>query len=299
MKKLLLVAALLFAAQIHQAAAQATAVVFTTSNTTAVSNGYQYTQNFDSIPTGSNSSIATAAPGWSFFRTGTSAGASIASPIVITPTYTSSSNATTNTLNAGTIGTGVVSSASSGGAYLWVSGTLATGTDKSIGFLSTGSYPGGPGSVTPYVGQQLALLFGFQNNFGQTITNLDLNWNFERYRMGTRTQSWEFYTSTNGVDWLSNTAGNQSYSGTNNGIVYNPPESINKSVTLSGLNIQDGESYYLRWSYVTTGSWSNGQGLGIDDVAITASVVPEPTTALLAGGGLLCVYFFLRRRKTS
>ena len=296
MKKLLPIAALLFAALIHQAAAQATAVGFTTSNTTAVSNGYQYTQNFDSIPTGSNSSIATAAPGWSFFRTGTSAGASISNPIVITPTYTSGSNTTTTTQNAGTIGTGVVANNSSGGAYLWVSGTLASGTDKSIGFLTTGSYPG-PG--TPYVGQQLALLFGFQNNFGQTITNLDLNWNFERYRMGSRTQSWEFYSSSDGVNWVANTNGNQTYSGTNTAIVYNPPESTNKSVTLSGLNIQDGESYYLRWSYVTTGSWSNAQGLGIDDVAITASVVPEPTTALLAGGGLLCVYFFLRRRKTS
>ena len=288
MKKLLPIAALLFAAQIHQAAAQATAVGFTTSNTTAVGNGYQYTQNFDSIPTGSNSSIATAAPGWSFWRSGTSSAQ---------PSYSlAGSNTTTNTQNAGTIGTGVVSSASSGGAYLWVSGTLATGTDKSIGFLSTGNYPG---TTSAAPGQSLALLFGFQNNFGQTITNLDLNWNFERYRMGTRTQSWEFYTSTNGVDWSSVIAGNQSYSGTNNAIVFNPPESTNKSVTLSNLNIQDGESYYLRWSYVTTGSWSNGQGLGIDDVAITASVVPEPTTALLAGGGLLCVYFFLRRRKTS
>ena len=289
MKKSLLIAALLFAAQIHQAAAQATAVGFTTSNTTAVGNGYQYTQNFDSIPTGSNSSIATAAPGWSFWKSGTSS---------VQPSYSlAGSNTTTNTQNAGTAGTnGVVTSASSGGAYLWVSGTLATGTDKSIGFLSTGSYPG---TTSAAPGQSLALLFGFQNNFGQTITNLDLNWNFERYRMGSRTQSWEFYTSTNGVDWLSNIAGNETYTGTNTSIVYNPPESIAKSVTLSNLNIQNGESYYLRWSYVTTGSWSNAQGLGIDDVAITASVVPEPTTALLAGGGLLGVYFFLRRRKTS
>jgi len=299
MKKSFLIAALLFAVQIYQAAAApATEVGFTTSNTTAVGNTYTYTQNFDSIPTGSNSSIATAAPGWSFFKTGTSSNSSIVNPIVITPTYTSSSNATTNTQNAGTAGTngtGVISSASSGGAYLWVSGTLATGTDKSIGFLSTGSTPG----TTAYVGQQLALLFGFQNNFGQTITNLDLNWNSERYRQGSRTQGWEFYSSSDGVNWVANTAGWQTYSGTSTAIVYNPPESTNKSVTLSGLNIQDGENYYLRWSYVTTGSWSNAQGLGIDDVAITASVVPEPTTALLAGGGLLGVYFFMRRRKTS
>lgn len=288
MKKLLPIAALLFAAQIHQAAAQATAVGFTTTNTTAVSNGYLYTQNFDSIPTGSNSSIVTAAPGWSFWRSGTSS---------VQPNYSlAGSNATTNTQNAGTIGAGAVSSSSSGGAYLWVSGTLATGTDKSIGFLSTGSYPG---TTTAVPGQTLALLFGFQNNFGNAITNLDLNWNFERYRQGSRTQGWEFYSSSDGINWVANTTGNQTYTGSNTTTVYNPPESITKAVTLSNLNIQDGESYYLRWSFVTTGSWSNAQGLGVDDVAITASVVPEPTTALLAGSGLLCVYFFLRRRKTS
>jgi hypothetical protein len=295
MKKIFLIVAIVFSAQIHHAAAQATAVGISANNTTLNSgNIYTYTENFDSIPTSSNSSIATAAPGWSFFRTGASANATFSNPIVITPTYTSGSNTLAVTQNAGTAGTGAVSSASSGGAYLWVSGTLATGTDKSIGFLSAGSYPG----TTTYNGQQLALLFGFQNNFGQPITNLDLNWNFERYRMGSRTQSWEFYTSTDGVNWLSNNATNQVYSGTSNAIVYNPPESIAKSVTLSNLDIQDGQNYYLRWSFVTTGSWTNSQGLGIDDVAINATVAPEPTTALLAGGGLLCLYFLLRRRKT-
>lgn len=288
MKKLIPIAILLSAAQIHQAAAQATAVGFTTNNTTAVDNKYTYTENFDDIITGPTSSIATAAPGWSFWRSGTSS---------VQPSYSlAGSNTTAVTTNAGTIGTGVVSSSSGGGAYLWVSGTLASGTDKSIGFLSAASYPG---TTTAAPGQTLALLFGFQNNFGNTITNLDLNWNFERYRQGSRTQGWEFYSSSDGVNWVANTNGNQTYTGSNTTTVYNPPESIAESVTLSDLNIQDGESYYLRWSFVTTGSWSSAQGLGIDDVAITASVVPEPTTALLAGGGLLCVYFFLRRRKTS
>lgn len=289
MRKLLPIAALLFAAQIHQAAAQATAVGLATSNTTAVGNKYTYTENFDDIVTGPTSSIATAAPGWSFWRSSTSS---------FQPNYSlAGSNTTAVTQNAGTVGTGVVNGSSFGGAYLWVSGTLASGTDKSIGFLTTGSYPGAVTSSAP--GQTLALLFGFQNNFGNTITNLDLNWNFERYREGTRTQGWEFYSSSDGVNWVANTNGNQTYTGSSTTNVYNPSESIAKAVTLSDLSIQNGSNYYLRWSFVTTGSWSQSQGLGVDDVAITASVVPEPTTALLAGGGLLCVYFFLRRRKTS
>ncbi|NBW96433.1 MAG: hypothetical protein EBR28_06805, partial [Planctomycetia bacterium] len=227
----------------REAAAQATAV--TVSGTT-------YTQNFDGITTGQTSSIPT---GWSFFRSGTSS---------VQPNYTlSGSNTTAVSQNAGTAGTGAVSSSSSGGAYLWVSGTLASGTDKSIGFLSTGSYPGTTSSAP---GQQLAILFGFTNTTGATITNLDLGWNYEKYREGTRAQGWEFYTSTDGSTWSSGTAGNQSYaSGANTTTVYNPPQSIAKSLSIPSLSIANGSNYYFRWSYVTTGSWSNAQGLGIDD----------------------------------
>jgi hypothetical protein len=170
-------AVLMVAVLVADASAQATAVTVSGTN---------YSQNFDGITTGQTSSITSAAPGWSFFRSGTSS-----APL----TYTSGSNTTAVTQNAGTAGTGVVTNASSGGAYLWVSGTLASGTDKSIGYLSTGSYPGTTSSAP---GQQLAILFGFTNTSGATITTLDLAWNYERYRMGTRTQGWEFYTSTDG-----------------------------------------------------------------------------------------------------
>ena len=229
---------------VADASAQATAVTFS---------GTTYTQNFDGITTGQTSSITSAAPGWSFFRSGTSS-----APL----TYTSGSNTTAVTQNAGTAGTGVVTNASSGGAYLWVSGTLASGTDKSIGYLSTGSYPGTTSSAP---GQQLAILFGFTNTSGATITTLDLAWNYERYRMGSRTQGWEFYTSTDGSTWSANSLGNATYSGTSTSIVYNPPESTAKAVSVPSLSISNGANYYLRWSFVTTGSWTNAQGLGIDD----------------------------------
>jgi autotransporter-associated beta strand protein len=247
--------------------AQATAV--TVSGTT-------YSQNFDGITTGQTSSIATAAPGWSFWRSGTSS---------VQPNYTlSGSNTTAVTQNAGTVGTGVVTQSSSGGAYLWVTGTLASGTDKSIGFLSTGSYPG---TTSAAPGQSLAILFGFTNTTGATITNLDLGWNFERYRQGTRTQSWEFYTSTDGSTWSANTLGNSSlYTGTATNVVYNPPESAAMAISIPTLSIANGSSYYLRWSYVTTGSWSNAQGLGLDDFTLnlTTSGGGGPTDLYWDGG---------------
>jgi len=272
-------AVLLVAVLVADASAQATAV--SVSGTT-------YSQNFDGITTGSTSSIASAAPGWSFFKSGTSS-----APL----TYTSGSNTTAVTQNAGTTGTtGVVSAVSSGGAYLWVSGTLASGTDKSIGYLSTGSYPGTTSSAP---GQQLAILFGFTNTSGATITTLDLAWNYERYRMGSRTQGWDFYTSTDGSTWSANSLGNATYSGTSTAIVYNPPESTAKAVSIPSLSISNGSNYYLRWSYVTTGSWSNAQGLGIDDFTMNVSVVPEPSAIALAGVGIAAVAWAVRRTRRA
>jgi autotransporter-associated beta strand protein len=163
-----------------------------------------------------------------------------------------------------------------------VSGTLASGTDKSIGYLSTGSYPGTTSSAP---GQQLALLFGFTNTTGATITTLDLAWNYERYRMGTRTQGWEFYTSTDGSTWSSNSLGNATFSGTSTAVVYNPPESTAKAVSIPSLSISNGANYYLRWSFVTTGSWTNSQGLGIDDFTMNLTTSGSGITDLYWDGG--------------
>jgi hypothetical protein len=260
------------------ALAVATAATEALAQATAVSvSGTSYTQDFNGITTGPTSSIAGAAPGWSFWRSGTSS---------VQPNYaTSGSNTTAVTQNAGTVGTGVVANNSSGGAYLWVSGTLASGTDKSIGFLSTGSYPG---TTSAAPGQSLAILFGFTNTTGATITNLDLGWNFERYREGTRAQGWEFYTSTDGSTWSANSAGNESYTGSSTSTVYNPPQQVAKSVTVPSLSIANGSSYYLRWSLVTTGSWSNAQGLGIDDFTMnlaTSGSVANPDLYWDGGAG--------------
>lgn len=258
--------------------------------------GASYAEDFDDIPTAQTSSIATAAPGWVFYRSTAGAGATFANPIAITPTYTSGSTSTAVTQYAGsggTSGTGVVTSSSSGGAYLWVSGVRDSGTDKSIGFLTTGSYPG----TTADVGQQLAVMFGFTNDTGGTITELDLSWNYERYRMGSRTQSWQFHTSSDGATWNALALGNGPLmTGTSNAVVFDPPQSTAKSVSLTGLEIPAGGNHYFRWSLVTTGSWSNSQGSGIDDFTMTARTVPEPTVLGFAAGGLALCFAFRRRK---
>lgn len=68
------------------------------------------------------------------------------------------------------------------------------------------------------------------------------------------------------------TAGDTAYITDGNTIVTNPPTSGAKNITLAGLSIPNGNTYYLRWTYFS-GSVSNGNGqaLGIDDFSISLS----------------------------
>ena len=241
------VALLLTVVLVADASAQATAVTLS---------GSTYSQTFDAMTTSPSASLPL---GWGFFRTGTSA-------VPLTPSFTSGSTSTVVMQNAGSAG----SAPTNAGAYQWVTGTLASGTDKAIGFLTAGSYPGPAASSANSNG--VAILFGFSNTTGSTITDLNLAWDYEKYRSGTRAQGWNFYTSTDGSSWSANSAGDLSYpSDANTTTMYNPPLTSSTSVAISGLNIANNSSYYLRWSMTTTGSWSNSQGLAIDNFALTAT----------------------------
>lgn len=243
----------------REASAQATAV--------AVS-GTSYDQNFNSMP---NSSSASLPGGWSFFRSGTSS---------VPPNYSlSGSNATVVGAAAGSQGT----NPTAGAAYQWVTGSAATGTDKAIGFLSSGSYPG---TTSAAPGQSLAILFGFTNTTGGVITTLDLAWDYEKYRSGTRVMNWNFYSSSDGSTWTANSAGDQNYAAdANTTTLLNPPQVNSKALSLSGLSVANGSSYYLRWSYVTTGSWSNAQGLGFDNFTMNLTTSGGGPTDLYWDGG--------------
>jgi len=229
------------------AAGACAAVVAQVANAAPVS---LYSQNFDSMTTSATASLPT---NWVF------AGAS--------PTYTGAVT-TATTAYAGTSGTGVVSTNSSGGNYEWVNGVLASGTDKAIGFL-TSSGTTGPRSI----------LFKWTNSTGYNRTTTDVTWDYEKYRSGSRQFDWTFFSSTDGSTWNSVALGNQSYSAdANNTTVSNPPTTISKSVTVTE-SVNDGSSLYLRWTYTGLSGSSNAQGLGIDNFTI----VPAPGCAALVG----------------
>lgn len=81
-----------------------------------------------------------------------------------------------------------------------------------------------------------------QNNTGTIITDLSISFDYEKYRSGSRAFDLTFQVSTDGSSFGSGiAAGNQSYTAdAANTTVYNPPTTISKTVTLTGVNIANG-----------------------------------------------------------
>ena len=155
-----------------------------------------------------------------------------------------------------------------GGCYNF--GNQSNTADRCLGFLNSGSFTSGKAINVKVV-----------NNTGGPISGFTVTWNYEKYRSGSRQWDWTFTHGTASTSGTPAAAGNQSYpADANNTVTYPTPPSVAKSVTLTGLNIPNGGSYYFMWQLSAGGS-SNGQALGIDDFTITATpgaVCTAPTT---------------------
>ena len=170
------------------------------------------------------------------------------------------------TIAAGTSGTGALAGNSSGGVYNFADGVTATSTDRALGFLFSGTGFPGPRSI----------IVKITNNTGTQITSIDLSFDFEKYRTGTRAFDWTFFHGATSTAIISASAGNQSYGVDAANAVVNPPTTISKVVNLTGLSINSGSNYYLRWTYTGVGGSSNSQGLGLDNFSIVTNSAPLP-----------------------
>lgn len=199
-----------------------------------------------------------------FSGMGTSGTASLPTGFKIGTDWSSGTTATTQAY--GTTGTGVVTGSSGGGTVNWANGVTGSSTERALGFLSSSGYTS-PRSI----------IYAFTNNTGNTITSIDLAWNYEKYRSGSRAFDWTFFHGSTSTATTAETSGNQSYAAdANNTTVSNPPLSISKSFSITGLSIANGSTYYLRWTYTGVGGSTNGQGLGIDDFSITLNAEASP-----------------------
>jgi Secretion system C-terminal sorting domain len=174
-----------------------------------------------------------------------------------TPTWATGSTSVTQQASSGTPATG--------GTYNWGS----TAAERSVGAMTSGSFTS-PNS----------LMCWFQNGNTSAITQLAISYQGERYRTNTAAASVEFYYSVDGSNWTAVAGGNISAASFPTGAsAYNFASPLIVSVTsfnITSLNISAGTSFYLRWNFTNTGS-TNSQGIGIDDVSVTATFGTLPT----------------------
>lgn len=163
-------------------------------------------------------------------------------------------------------------SPTAGGRYNWGNGT--TTSDRAIGFMTSGSYAS-PNSI----------MVQYRNNGSTNITDITISFDVERYRINTANSSLTFFTSTDGTTWTAQTTGDiatnafptgtSSYSFTGGTIV-------SRTVNLNSLSIAVSSDFYVMWVMNTTGA--NSQGLGLDNVSLTATFAPLAGTSLLSAG---------------
>lgn len=221
--------------------------------------GTPVTQNFDAM-LGTSATAALTTNQWR------------AASNIVAATWTAANLTATTQLG------GTLAAVSTGGCYNYGDGAAATATDRALGFLSSGTTPWPGTSTTP-----LNIYAQFINSTGSIITQLSGSFDIEKYRNGTNAAGWSinFFYSLDGTNWTAVSSGNQSFAADANNSAVNPAGSYPKTFTITGLTITNSSNFYLRWAYfVTTGTTAtNAQGLGIDNLSISASgAVTAPTT---------------------
>jgi len=206
--------------------------------------GGAYTQNFDSLAN-SGTANTTLPVGWFFVETGTNAN-------------------TTYAADNGGLATG--------NTYSY--GTTAS-SDRAFGGLQSGS-------LVPTIGA------GFTNNTGSAITSLLISYTGEQWRLGSagRADRIDFQysldaTAINNGTWidvnsLDFSSPNTTTTGALDGNAAGNRTAI--SFTITGLNIANGATVYIRW---TSFDASGGDdGLSIDDLTLTPGSAATTTVSV-------------------
>lgn len=168
---------------------------------------------------------------------------------------------------AGTSGTGALTGTSGGNIYNFANGVTGSSTDRALGFLTSGSFTSPRNTI-----------LRITNNTGNTITAITVSFDYEKYRTGTRAWNMNFFHGSTSTPATAATDGDQAYAADGANAVVNPPTTISKSVTLTGLSIANGSDYYFRWAYAGTGGSTNSQGIGIDNVSLNVTAGPQNQT---------------------
>jgi autotransporter-associated beta strand protein len=222
---------------------------FETKAQISLNNTNTFTENFNSIGTSSSASLPT---GWKYSAQGQGNTNSF---------WTNSGNFTTNTAAASS------GSPTAGGRYNW--GFSNDTGNRAIGFMYSGSYSE-PGSI----------MVAFSNNTGSTITNLQVSYNYLRFRTNTTAISNLFYISSSSTSWGSALSTNVWSTGTSG---YNFAPTALSLTNNSALSIANGSLFYMMWTFDATSS-SSSQGLGFDNFTMNIFTTPAAAALDWAGG---------------
>lgn len=156
------------------------------------------------------------------------------------------------------------------GTYCW--GATDNKSDRAIGGLSTGSV-GGSSEGTRGISVMTRL-----NNADpdKIITNLNLNYNIEKYRKGNNGSGFSVrvFTSEDGSKWTEVEDLIESFSADNETLGGTPvPLSVTPKTGNLRVHVEPGKDLYLAWNIsVTSGTTCSGApGYAIDDVKVEAT----------------------------
>lgn len=190
-----------------------------------------------------------------------------------------------------------LSTTAANGIYNFGAGTTALGgSDRAVGFLSSGTAT-----------QSGNLYAQLVNNTGGNLSGLQLSYNVEKYRNGSNAAGFriQMFYSTDGATWTS--AGNNFLSSfvanaDNTGFATAPGTTSTVSNQTLSVTIPSGSNFYLAWNYsVASGTTTtNAQALAIDDISIlglggggatnpTGTGLATPGTVAAGGTTLLTV----------
>ncbi len=161
-----------------------------------------------------------------------------------------------------------MSGTATNGIYNYGAGVYNTATDRAVGWISSSSATKSGNLYVKYT-----------NTTGQNLTGLTISYNVEKYRTGTNAAGFsiQMYYGTDGATWTS--AGSNFLTSfpadaTTAGYASAPGVTVavsNQTLTFPSA-IANNADFYLAWNYsVTSGTTtSSAQGLGVDDVSVTA-----------------------------
>jgi endonuclease G, mitochondrial len=213
--------------------------------------GTPYSQTFDSIGT---TATATLPVDFRADRTATAT----AGDVRKVGTFAAAGSTTTQ------VGGANLGTSASSGIYNFGSGTTATGPDRAIGFLASGT-----ATASGNLYAQLT------NDTGGPLTGLQISYDVEKYRNGLNAAGFriQLFYSTDGATWTN--AGSDfltAFAGdaANTGFATAPGATLSVTNKTLPVGIPANSVFYLAWNYsVSTGTTvTNAQALAIDNVSI-------------------------------